>query len=220
MAESSPRARSDRDESRPSRLSRLSRRSLERGVDTRAVTPTVGKTLEIGLALLVVSGLVVTLHGSVVPEYRSRAGDAVAERTLVGAADHVRDAVPHSARRGRVVRRVPLPATIRGTAYEVVADDRRLRLVHPNPDVGAVWTPSLPSSVDEFDGSWRSDRPASVVVTTRLDDVSVRLERGDEPAGPAVASVDRRVRTAPPAVESTGDAGRRPRGRHTSGDHV
>lgn len=185
MAESSRRARPGSDESRSCRLLR---HPPERGADTRAVTPTVGKTLEVGLALLVVSGLVVTLHGSVVPEYRSRAGDAVAERTLVGAADHVRDAVPHSAHRGRVVRRVPLPATIRGTTYEVVVDGRRLRLVHPNPGIEAVWTPALPPSVDSFGGSWRSDRPASVVVTTRTDGVSVRLERGEASTGSARAA--------------------------------
>ncbi|MEZ3116166.1 hypothetical protein RYH80_09590 [Halobaculum sp. MBLA0147] len=217
MSEASRRTRSDSDESGPSRLVR---RSFERSTDTRGVTPTVGKTLEIGVALLVVSGLVVTLHGSVVPEYRSRVGDAVAERTLVGAAHHVRDAVPHSAHRSRVVRRVPLPATIRGTTYEVVVEDRRLRLVHPNPGVEAVWTPVLPPSVDSFEGSWRSDRPASVVVTTTRDEVAVRLEHGDESTGPAVAAVGRRAQAALPVVQSNGDPDRRPRRRRVGGDRV
>ena len=144
----------------------------------RAVAPTVGKLLEVGLALVLVTGLVATLSGGTVPAYRDRAGAALADRQLAGAATHVQRAVPPAGRWVRVERRVPLPNRIRGEQYRVVADGHRLRLDHPNPAVAAETRLALPARVVEVTGTWHSTDQPVVVVRGTADSVVVRLRGG------------------------------------------
>ncbi|WP_435064637.1 DUF7266 family protein [Halobaculum sp. EA56] len=141
----------------------------------RAVTPVVSKSLEVGLMVLFVAGLWAALFGGVVPDYRDAAGDRVAERTLAGAATDVERTVPPPAATVRVERRVPLPATIRGAGYRIVADGGTLRLVHPDPAVEASVRLALPDRATAVTGTWRSGARTVVVVTGGDGTVTVEL---------------------------------------------
>lgn len=143
--------------------------------ENRAVTPTVGKILEIGLTLLVVTGLVSGLYGGIVPDYRTDAGTELADRVVAGAAERVESAVPPASRWTRVERRVSLPPTIRGDGYRIVAEETRLRLDHPNPGVRGTATLALPGRVVSVTGSWASSETTIVVVETTESGLIVRL---------------------------------------------
>jgi hypothetical protein len=132
----------------------------------------------VGLALVLVTGLVATLSGGVAPTYRDRAGAALAERELVAAATHVQRAVPPTGQWVRVERRVPLPDRIRGEQYRVVTDGPRLRLAHPNPAVAATTRLTLPARVVEVTGAWHSTDQSVVVVESTTDGLAVRLRGG------------------------------------------
>lgn len=151
--------------------------------DGRAVTPVVGKTLELGLAALLIAGLVTTLYGGVVPDYRTVAGSETAERTLAGAAERVERAVPPVARAVVVDRRIPTPRTIRGRSYRIVADGERLRLVHPHPAVGAESRLLLPDRVASVRGAWQSTGTTRVVIRTTPSGLRVRLVTGENGTG-------------------------------------
>lgn len=150
-------------------------RTADATATDRAVTPVVSKTLEVGIVLLFVGGLSTALVGGVVPDYRDAAADRVADRTLAAAATEVEGAVPPPARRVRVERRVPLPDTIRGSGYRVVADGERLALEHPNGAVGDRAALALPAHVVSVTGAWRSGATAVVVVRGGDGAVSVEL---------------------------------------------
>jgi hypothetical protein len=151
--------------------------------DDRAVAPVAGKLLEIGLVILFVGLLTTTLHGGVVPGYRTEAGDRVGERALVGAAQRVADAVPPPARSARVTLAVDLPDTLRGTAYAVRVHRRTLVLDHPDPGIGARARLALPDRVVRVAGRWRSDRPAAVTVRTTDAGAIVEQHRPERPPG-------------------------------------
>ncbi len=143
--------------------------------DERGVTPAVGKTLEAGLVVLFIGLLGTTLFAGAVPEYRSAAGDAVADRTLAGAVERVQQAVPPESRAVDVRLRVPLPETIRGAGYEVRAADRALVLSHPDPAIGGRLPLALPGSVVSVEGTWTSTTGAVVRVETVPGGLAVRL---------------------------------------------
>ena len=144
----------------------------------RGLAPVVGKTLEIGLVLLFISGLSTALFGGVVPDYRTVAGDEVAERTVVAAAERVDAAVPPMAWTARVERRVPLPDTIRGAAYRISAEERLLVLEHPARGIDATARLAFPSRVVSVEGTWHSGADTAVVVRTAADGVRVELVNG------------------------------------------
>ena len=148
------------------------------GESRRALAPTVGKLLEVGLALVLVTSLVATLSGGAVPAYRDRAGAALAERELVAVGTHVQRAVPPTGEWVRVERRVSLPDRLRGERYRIVADGHRLRLVHPNPAVAAETRLSLPPRVVTVTGTWHSADQSAVVVESTADGLVVRLRGG------------------------------------------
>lgn len=141
----------------------------------RGVTPTVGKTLELGLAVLFVGGLVATLYGGVVPEYRTAAGGQTADRTLAGLTERIERAVPPAVESATVVRRVSVPATVRGRAYRIVGDGTWVRLVHPHPAIGAETRLAVPSRVTGVTGSWTSTGETWLRLETTPEGVSVRL---------------------------------------------
>jgi hypothetical protein len=143
--------------------------------EDRAVTPTVGKVLEIGLTLLVVTGLVSGLYGGVVPDYRTAAGTELADRVVAGAAERVESAIPPTNRWTHVERRVSLPPTIRGDRYRIVAGEDRLRLQHPTPGVSATGTLTLPDRVVSVTGSWTSSETNIVLVEPAESGLIVRL---------------------------------------------
>lgn len=157
------------------------RRSRDLAGDDRAVAPAVGKVLEVGLVMLFVGALTTTLYGGVVPDYRTAAGDEVADRVAAAASQQVEAAIPPNRSRVRSVTAVDLPETIRGEYYEVVVRNRTLVLDHPHPDVTASARLSLPDAVVDVSGSWSSNERAWVVVESVPDGLAVRLEGGDRP---------------------------------------
>lgn len=149
--------------------------------DERGVAPVVGKVLEVGLVMLFVGALTAALYGGVVPDYRTTAGDEVAERVVASGSQQVQAAVPPNRSNVRSVAEVDLPETIRGRGYEVVVRNRTLVLEHPDPTVSAQSRLALPDSVVEVSGSWSSHERAWVVVESVPGGLAVRLEGGERP---------------------------------------
>lgn len=145
----------------------------------RALSPVVGKGLEVGIAVLFVALLTTTLYGGVVPDYRTAAGAEVGERALVGAAERVEGAVP--TRSVGVERAVsaPLPDTIRGDPYRVRAANGTLVLDHPNPGVGGRVRLAMPSRASNVTGTWTSSDRSWVVVDGDARGPRVRLANGN-----------------------------------------
>ena len=162
------------------RSRRPSTRASSAGAVDRALSPVVGKTLELGVGVLFVALLTATFFGGVAPDYRAAVGAELGDRTLTAAADRIEAAVPGTAypRIDRTVS-VRLPATVRGDPYRIVADGRTpsVRLVHPDRTVGGRLRLALPDSV-AVRGSWRSTSPSRVVVDSADGTVSVRLADG------------------------------------------
>ena len=143
----------------------------------RAVSPTVGKALELGIVVLYVSFLVTALYGGVVPTYRTAAGDEVADRTLAAAADRIEDAAASNASRVRRTVRLDLPETLRGTNYYLRVRNRTLVLDHPDPAVGGRTRLVLPDDV-AANGSVSSREDAAVSVRSNATGTTVRLGAG------------------------------------------
>jgi len=148
-------------------------------VADRAVTPVVGKALEIAVVVLYIALLTASLYGNAVPEYRSEAAGEVGDRALSTAAHRVQQAVPSTASVDAARVRVDLPDRIRGETYRIRSDGATLVLDHPHPDVDGRARLALPERVDSVDGVWRSETTATVVVESAGDGYAVRLE-GDE----------------------------------------
>lgn len=142
----------------------------------RGVASVVGKALEVGIVVLYVGLLTSALYGHAVPEYRTTAGDAVADRALSEAGHRVQQAVPPDVARVDARVRVGLPDAIRGRAYEVRVENRSLVLDHPRPGVGGRQRLALPGYVGDVRGSWHSTEPAVVHVATANDTLVVELE--------------------------------------------
>lgn len=150
--------------------------------DDRGLSPVVGKTLELGLGVLLVALLTATFFGSVAPDYRAAVGAEVGDRTLAAAADRIEATVPGSDA-VRVDRRVSvrLPDTVHGSPYRIAADGASpasIRLAHPEEAVGGRIRLAVPESA-EVRGSWRSTSPSRVVITATRGSVSVRLVNGE-----------------------------------------
>lgn len=149
------------------------------GPGDRAVAPAVGKTLEIGIGVLVVILLTSTLYGSVVPAYRTTAGEELADRTLATAVATTERTVPPVGAHVSASRRVDLPATIRGATYELHATGGAIALRHPHPAIGGRAPIALPDRVLTVSGRWRSTDP--FVVTASGNRSGVTLEIGGGP---------------------------------------
>jgi len=122
---------------------------------TRGVTPVVGKTLAIGLAVLYIAGMTTALLGGVVPDYETRAGAELSERVLATAAGEIERAPP--AVDGHVETRttVTLPETIANEGYRLVLSSgtNRLRLDHPDPAIETETRLSLSATVTPQNGT-------------------------------------------------------------------
>jgi hypothetical protein len=148
-------------------------------VNDRAVTPAVGKALEAAVVVLYVGLLTTTLYGGVVPEYRTATADELADRTVSGAADRVREVVPPEATAARSRTTVDLPATLGGEGYAVRVQNRTLVLDHPDAGVDARARLVLPGRVRRVRGEWDSRRPAVVLARQRETGVVLVLREGD-----------------------------------------
>lgn len=138
----------------------------------------MGKTLELGIGILVVALLTSTLYGSVVPTYRTAAGDELADRALSTAVATTEDAVPPDGARVSSTRRVTLPSTIRGATYEIHATGDALTLKHPHPGIGGTVPLAVPPAVVSIAGTWRSTDPFVVTTTGSADRVTIEIGGG------------------------------------------
>lgn len=143
--------------------------------DTRAVSPAVGKTLEIGMGVLVIALLTSTLYGSVIPDYRANAGAELADAALARALSATEGVTPPPAASVSVTTHVNLPATIRGATYEITATGTRLELRHPHPRIGRSVPLSLPTRVVSISGTWRSTRPFVVTASGNRSAVTLQI---------------------------------------------
>ncbi|MFB6120775.1 MAG: hypothetical protein ABEJ68_06630 [Halobacteriaceae archaeon] len=132
----------------------------------RAVSPVVGKVLEIGLVLLFATAVTAAVSGSVVPHARTAAGDELADRTLATAATGVEDAVPEAGRNVSATAHLDLPDRIRGESYTLRTEGRTLVLDHPHAGVGATHRLALPTRVAAVRGTVESDESVVVRVTS------------------------------------------------------
>lgn len=159
--------------------------------DDRGLAPVVGKAFEAGIVVLYVALITATLYGSVVPDYRTTAGDAVADRALATAALGIERAIPDTASTVgtgaaetaavetvavETTVAVALPATIRGEPYRVRATGERLVLVHPHPAIGGSVRLALPDRVHRVQGEWRSTEANSVYVTGNATRLTIELQ--------------------------------------------
>lgn len=147
--------------------------------DERAVSPVVGKVLEVGLVALYVSLLTTTLYGGIVPEYRTAAGTDVGDRVLATSNQRVQQAVPPNATSVAVRNEVDLPRTIRDQPYTIRVENRSLVLDHPHDAIGRSTRMALPPTVSSVDGEWSSRKPAVVTVTKESGGLAVRLRTED-----------------------------------------
>jgi hypothetical protein len=146
----------------------------------RALSPVVGKTLELGLLVLFVAALSGTFYGGIVPEYRADSASAVGERTLAAASLEVQAAVPPNGTDGTVRRRVDLPPTLGDDDYAVTA--RNGTLVVTNASVAVDPVPlALPDRVRRVEGTWHSREAAWVLVEPVPGGYVVRLASGGAP---------------------------------------
>lgn len=147
--------------------------------DTRAATPAIGKTLEIGIGVLVVALLTSTLYGSVVPGYRTAAGDELADRSLSKAITATETVVQPESDASTATMEVRLPATIRGATYEIHAVGRTLELRHPHPGIGRGVSLAIPDRVVSVTGSWRSTEPFHVTARASGGAVTITIGVAD-----------------------------------------
>jgi len=142
----------------------------------RGLTPVVSKTLGIGIVLCYVALVSVTLYGGVVPATEADAAATLGDRVLAAGALAVEDAIPNTPTESTHVRKtVSLPATIGGQPYELRASNRTLALDSPVRGVGGTASLSLPARVSGVTGTWRSDRPAVVVIAGNASACRVEL---------------------------------------------
>lgn len=146
-----------------------------RRFDDRAVAPAVGKTLEIGLGILVIALLTSTLYGSVVPAYRTAAGDELADRTLAEAITTTEATVPPPSATATAKASITLPPTIRGSTYGIVANGTVLELRHPHPALGNRAPLALPRRVTTITGTWRSTDPFRIVAHGNQTGVTITI---------------------------------------------
>lgn len=145
-------------------------------MDNRGLSTVVEKLLSLSIVLLYITLLTTVLYGGTVPAYRGAVGAELGERTLAEATARIEQTVPPAGRSATASRRVSLPATIDGATYEIRADDGKLVLDHPDPDIGGQTRPVLPARVDTLTGTWQSGGDMVITVSGARGDLTVRLE--------------------------------------------
>ena len=145
-------------------------------MDSRALSTVVEKLLSLSVVVLYVSLLSTVLYGGTVPAYQSAVGAELGERTLAEVTARVEQTVPPDARSVSASRRVEIPGTIDGAAYEIRTDNGTLVLDHPDPDIGGRSRPVLPGRVVDLTGEWDSGETTVVTVTGSRGNLTVRLE--------------------------------------------
>ena len=145
-------------------------------MDNRGLSTVVEKLLSLSIVLLYITLLTTVLYGGTVPAYRGAVGAELGERTLAETTARIEQTVPPAGRSATASRRVSLPATIDGATYEIRAEDGKVVLDHPDPDIGGQTRPVLPARVDTLTGTWQSGGNMVITVSGARGDLTVRLE--------------------------------------------
>lgn len=140
----------------------------------RGLVPVVGKSLEAVIVLLYVAALVTTLHGGVLPDYRTATAAELSDRTLASTADRVEATVPPRSTAVDVTQEVEIPAAIDGATYRIRAANGTLVLAHPDDDLSGRLDLALPDRVS-VTGSWESDDRTVLRIRGTTDRIRVVL---------------------------------------------
>lgn len=144
-------------------------------MDNRAASTVVGKLLSLAIVLLYITLLTTVLYGHNIPAYRDTVGTELGERTLAETTARVEQAVPPAGQSATVSRRVKLPATINGAAYDIRIDGDAMVLSHPDDEIGARTHPVLPDRVTTLTGTWHSGGRLVITATGSGDAITVRI---------------------------------------------
>ena len=146
-------------------------------MDSRAVTPVVGKLLAAGLTVLYIAGMSGVLLGGVVPAYQETAGGELADRVLATASGHVERALPDPDANVDVRVALDLPATIRDRQYALAVRNGTLHLDHPDDALDARSPLQIPPGVTAT-GAWTSGGELEIRVTGSASNRTVAFGEG------------------------------------------
>ena len=145
--------------------------------DDRAMTPVVGKSLAIGIVLLYLGGMTTILLGGTVPEYRTHAGSELGDRVLATAGGSIEQSIPNANGTVETNQTVDLPPMIRDQSYELELAGGRLRLHHPNPEIGGTIHLSLPPTATTVNSTWRSGTELQIQVRGPSENRTITLDQ-------------------------------------------
>ena len=145
--------------------------------DDRAMTPVVGKTLAIGIVLLYLGGMTTILLGGTVPEYRTHAGSELGDRVLATAGGSIEQSIPNANGTVETNQTVDLPPMIREQSYELELAGGKLRLRHPNPEIGGEIRLSLPPTTTVENSTWHSGTDLRIRVRGPSENRTITLDQ-------------------------------------------
>lgn len=153
----------------------------EFGTATRGMTPVVGKTLAIGLAVLYIAGMTTALLGGVVPTYETRAGGELSERVLATTAGEIERSPPAVDGHVESQTTVTLPPSIADSNYRLVLSNGTDRLVldHPDPAIESETRLSLPASVTPQNATVSGGGDIVITVRGPPEDRTLQLEEAE-----------------------------------------
>lgn len=140
-------------------------RQRDRNSDDRGISPVAGKTLELGIGVILIALMTTSLLGGVTPGYQSAVGIEIADRVVINVADRIESTADGTADTLSADRRVrvTLPQNIRQKPYRVIAnttaDKTHIRLQHPDPAISAS-THIVSHNLITVTGSIRSETPS------------------------------------------------------------
>jgi hypothetical protein len=133
--------------------------------DDRGISPVAGKTLELGIGVILIALITTSLLGGVTPGYQSAVGIEIADRVVINVADRIESTADGTADTLTADRRirVTVPQNIRQKPYRVIAnttaDKTHIRLQHPDPAISAS-THIVSHNLITVTGSIRSETPS------------------------------------------------------------
>lgn len=147
----------------------------------RGTTPVVSKTLALGLTVLYIAGMMTVLFGGVVSDYETRTGSELAERVLATAAGEIEQAPSSVGGTVETQTTIELPGTIANSGYTLVLWNRSDRLVleHPDPDIEAETSLSLPPNVTAENVTVESGQSLTITVRGPTTDRRLTIKEGD-----------------------------------------
>ena len=140
------------------------------------MSPVVGKALESTIIVLYIALITAALYGGTVPEYRAAAGSEIADRTMADVAIEIQRSIPPESTDADIKKQMSLPPTIAGEHYRIKANERRLTLTHPHPQIETQIPLVISDRVISVEGEWQSGGQLSITVLTTDAGLVVRLQ--------------------------------------------